>query len=71
MAEQQAVHLVGGIEHRFASGFDIAKPQTMVYIDFYQQNPRQQGEGEYVAQVVMLPELARLLAEKLSELRTD
>jgi hypothetical protein len=65
----QVRDIPGSTEHRFASGFDIAQPGTMVYLDFYQQNPRDQTQAQYISQVVMLPSLAKLLAAKLSDVQ--
>jgi hypothetical protein len=63
----EQVEVFGGAEYRFATHVDVAQPGTMVYLDFYQQDPRRSERGEHVGQVVILPQLARDLAETVRD----
>jgi hypothetical protein len=65
------VEVWGPGEYRFANGIDVAQPQTMVYLDFFQQNPRKPGEGDQVGQIVIHPGLVPYLIERLSAVRQE
>jgi hypothetical protein len=69
--DEQPVEVVGDGEYRFANGFDVAQPQTMVYLDFFQQDPREPTEGLRVGGLVIHPALVPLLIERLSAVRQE
>ena len=58
----------GQSEYQFASGFVVAQPQRMVYLDFFQVSPHDNSERQGIARIVVVPEIAAALAKQLSGL---
>jgi len=56
-------------EHRFVDGVTASQPGTMVYLDLYQQGPRDPESVRGSTRLVMLPVLADRLIEQLQALR--
>ena len=69
--DEAIVQVFGGTRYDFVTNLAVTQPGLMVYLDFYQQDPRNSEEAAQVAQLVMHPSLAQYLVEKLSAVRQD